>query len=131
MFKVVGFKNSIAKRVGVFYSNSINSCEDIINAYNLNAGIILDDSNNKVGFIFNKEGSSEIVGFGELGSSSNYEVCGIFDDGINTPFYVSLDTLEDVHDFMSDKDISFGFIVSNGELEYLIDECLLLHRNCF
>lgn len=131
MFKVVGFKNCSIKHVGVFYSNSINSCEDIINAYNLNAGIILDDSNNKVGFIFNKEGSSEIVGFGELGSSSNYELCGIFDDGINIPFYVSLDTLEDVHDFISDKDISFGFIVSNGELEYLIDECLLLHRNYF
>ena len=131
MFKIFGFKDCSTKHAGVFYCSSIDSCEEIINEYNLNAGIILDDSNNKVGFVFNNEGSSEIVGFGELGSPSNYELCGILDDDTNIPFYVSLDTLEDVHDLISNKDISFGFIVSNGELEYLIDECLLLNRKYF
>lgn len=151
MYKVFALRNSNIKHIGVFYCNSLDSCDALIKEYNFNGGIVLDDSNHKVGFISvtdytSSRSSEETVayiykelerkvklicytnGFNDCSSTSSFQVCGFLDDNKIIPFYIGLNTLEEVHKFLADKDISYGFIVSNGVLEYLIDEGVLLNR---
>jgi hypothetical protein len=151
MHKVFALRNKDKKQIGVFYCNSLESCVELINESNFNGGIVLDDSNTKVGFITVSDYTSDLCLeetvayiykdsvrkvklicdtdiFQDCVSPHNIQICGFFDDNDIIPFYIGLDTLEEVHAFLSDKDISYGFIISDGVLEYMIDEGVLINR---
>jgi len=158
MYKLFGFKSNSEKHVGVFYCNDMCSCEELVIDYNINIGIVLDEENTQVGVLFNninnetfnyfstdesivgyiyKDSSTSIniapINKGIKGcvSHSRYHICGVCEEDINIPFYVSLEDLDEVHTFLEDKEVPFGFIIEDGELEYLIDEGSLLNRKYF
>lgn len=140
MYKVVGFRNGLSNYIGVFYCKNRESCEEIIKEYDISNGIILDDTNACIGVLFSKTNNSNIGlsgkenispfewGIKDYISNSKYQIYGILDEEQSFPLYKSLNTLDEVHEFLHDKDILFGFILENGELEFLIDEGALLDK---